>query len=333
MSSLVASQAFLTLRSDASLLVASERTNSIIAYDQQTGAPLGTFAQIPDLGNGSYAEGLTVGPNGNLYVADYVPTSGNNFIPNPTGQGAILEYNGHTGDLIGTFVGSNATLSFNPLSVAFGSNGIMYVSTLTQNKVLEFNANTGSYLGSISVNNPLELTFGPDGDLYISTQVSGNVSRYNPTTGVVSTFIPTGSGGISVASGLAFGPDGNLYVTNSDLTGAGNDQILEYNGQTGAFIKNFASTGTNGASLLSAIVLGPNNNFFVSAYDSSNVLKYNYQTGFVGTFIPSGSGGLDNPSTGMVFLNTYAPEPNMLSGGILALGLGAVVKRKLIKRK
>jgi hypothetical protein len=39
---------------------------------------------------------------------------------------------------------------------------------------------------------------------------------------------------------LAFGPDGNLYVAST-----GNNQVLKYNGTTGAFISVFTSTGLN----------------------------------------------------------------------------------------
>ncbi len=78
MASIVASPALLALRSDASLLVSNENTASVIAFNEQ-GASLGTFAQVPEEGNGNHSEQLTIGPNGNLYAA--------NAVPSPNGQG------------------------------------------------------------------------------------------------------------------------------------------------------------------------------------------------------------------------------------------------------
>ncbi len=196
--------------------------------------------------------------------------------------------------------------------------------------MFEFNANTGAYVGSFTAPSPLVLTFGQDGDLYISGRDDANVSRYDPKTGAVSTFVQAGSGGLVLAAGLAFGPDGNLYVNNTSITGATTDHILEYSGQTGAFIKDFADPNTNGLTALAAIVLGPDNNFYVSGNTTMNVLEYNYNTGFVRTFVASDTGGLNSPVLGLAFT---VPESNMLSGGILALGLGALMKRKLEQKK
>src|SRR5207249_4230508 len=51
-----------------------------------------------------------------------------------------------------------------------------------------------------------------------------DVLRYNGTTGAfVSTFVPTGSGGLSFPLGGTFGPDGNLYVSDSD-----HEKVLRY---------------------------------------------------------------------------------------------------------
>ena len=52
---------------------------------------------------------------------------------------------------------------------------------------------------------------------------------------------PPGSGGLVRAQGLTFGPDGNLYVSSSV-----NDQVLRYDGSTGAFLDAFVSQGSGG---------------------------------------------------------------------------------------
>ena len=65
-----------------------------------------------------------------------------------------------------------------------------------------------------------------------------NVKRYNGATGaLVSTFVPTFSGGLQSPLGLMFGPDSNLYVCSYA-------EVKRYNGTNGAFIDNFGSTGS-----------------------------------------------------------------------------------------
>ena len=55
-------------------------------------------------------------------------------------------------------------------------------------------------------------------------------------------FVAPGTGGLHGPTGMAYGPDGNLYVANAT---AGANNIVEFNGQTGASIGVFAS-GLNG---------------------------------------------------------------------------------------
>jgi len=55
-------------------------------------------------------------------------------------------------------------------------------------------------------------------------------------------FVAPGTGGLHGPTGMTYGPDGNLYVANAS---AGANNIVEFNGQTGAPIGTFAS-GLNG---------------------------------------------------------------------------------------
>lgn len=97
-----------------------------------------------------------------------------------------------------------------------------------------------------------DVTFSPFDGHALCTSYGGNsVLRYNGATGAyMDTFIAAGSGGLSGPTQLQFA-NGNLYVV---ALGAGRStfavvclinvyflflQVLEYNGQTGAFIKQF----------------------------------------------------------------------------------------------
>ena len=55
------------------------------------------------------------------------------------------------------------------------------------------------------------------------------------------TFVTPGSGGLDNPFDLVFGPDGNLYVGSTS-----NNNVLRFNGTTGAFIDTFVPSGSGG---------------------------------------------------------------------------------------
>jgi len=106
--------------------------------------------------------------------------------------------------------------------------------------------------------------------------------------------------GLDVPDSLLFGPDDNLYVTSN-----GSDQVLRFNGATGAFMDVFAAFGRDG------LVFGQDGNLYLSGSHASNdVRRFNGTTGaFIDTFISAGSGGLSNAAH-MTFFPV--PEPSTL---------------------
>lgn len=110
------------------------------------------------------------------------------------------------------------------------------------------------------------------------------------------------SGGtLSNPIGLTYGPDGNLYVASS-----GSNQILRYNGTTGAFMGVFVSsigTPTN-------LVFGPDGNLYVSSDAKQGVEKFNGTTGADMGLFASGQGlttprGLTFGSNGNLYVSNY----------------------------
>src|SRR5438309_1843365 len=153
------------------------------------------------------------------------------------------------------------------------------------------------------------------GDLFVSSRDNSSVMEYNGTTGAfITTFVPSGSGGLNGPLGLVFGPNGNLFVSSYFNFG-----VPEYNGTTGAPMGYFVPPGSGGLSYPIDLTFGPNGNLFVSAIGNHSVVEYNGTTGaFLTTFVPPGSGGLNYPT----YL-TFSPVPSVPEpASVLLLGSG-----------
>lgn len=184
------------------------------------------------------------GPNGNLYVASF-------------NSGQVLQLDGQTGEYIAVFATGPGSGRVEMLE--WGPDDNLYVTTGAANSVLRFDGQTGSPLpgelgkpgsaefvpaGSGGLADPHALTFGPDGNLYVSSMDDPRVVKFDGKTGAfLEQFVEDDpitpqdeSGGLNAPHGLAFGFDGNLYVCSF-----GSNQVLRYNGTTGAFIDVFAT--------------------------------------------------------------------------------------------
>ena len=86
--------------------------------------------------------------------------------------------------------------------------------------------------------------------------------------------------GLDDPHGLVFGPDKNLYVVSQAT-----DEVLRYNGKTGAFIDAFVTAGSGGLDVPFALDFGPDGNLYVSSCDTDEVLRYDGDTGdFIDVF-------------------------------------------------
>jgi hypothetical protein len=216
---------------------------------------------------------------------------------------------------LGLFVPGNPTLLQYPGGLVFGpdrtGDGVpdLYALGKGTNNINIYDGKTGAFTEqfagpSSGLNGSAFLTVGPDGAIYTSTNpgsgIRDTVLRIDQTK-TVTTFIspnnPGGNGGLQNAKGLAFGPDGNFYVA-SNFT----NQVLRYNGQTGAFIDAFVTAGSGGLSAPAGIAFGPDLNndgvqdLYVASYNTNQVLAYSGSNGsFLGVFVAAGSGGLNGP--------------------------------------
>ena len=152
---------------------------------------------------------------------------------------------------------------------------------------------------------------GPDGNVYVSSLTSplrGSINRYEADTGRflgVFAGIPEMNG----AKDLEFGPDGCLFVADNV-----SNSVLRFDGVTGEFIDEFVTRGSGGLSVLRSLVFGPDaggsvqqRDLYVTSAGTNSVLRYDGATGaFVDAFVPTGSGGLYDPT-----MLVFGPDGNL----------------------
>ncbi len=268
---------------------------------ESNGATTSNFI-VPGAGGLSVAADLKFGPGGDLYVL---------------GNNGIYRYNGTTGALIGTGAFTNGTPALTPLNnpqaFAFQANGDLIISSYGNDDIYRYSGSTGTYTDM-----PVTGAAGPTGmefhggNLFVANLNDNTVKKYTPSisgpyTGggnfVSNTPPPT----LDNPHHLTFGPDGNLYVTSFS-----NGSVQEYNGATGAFIKNFITPGEGGLVNPTGLLFA-DGSLFVSDYTGGKVLQYD---GTLGTFTKTFA-TVASP-IGLIEI----PEPCTLSLLTLAAGLG-----------
>jgi glucose/arabinose dehydrogenase len=255
------------------LLVTSSDTNSVMRYDEVTGAPApsagNTGATFVSKNSGGLSQptGLVFGPNdlSHLYVTSGV------FGGNPGGNGhpnAVLRYDGTTGSFIDDF--ADETQLTSARGVVFGPDGNLYVADGTgtsDGTVVVYDGKTGRFLrdffprGTGGLSHPGGLVFGPDGlndgklDLYIASAHTNSILRFSfssdgrsgveaPSAGnTEATFVPANSGGLDHPFALTIGPDGNLYVASLGVS-SGLPSVMRFDGKTGAPLPSAGNSGT-----------------------------------------------------------------------------------------
>jgi hypothetical protein len=106
-------------------------------------------------------------------------------------------------------------------------------------------------------------------------------------------FVSEGSGGLSRPRQMIFGPDGNadgtleLYVSSVDT-----NQVLRYDGKTGAFLDVFVASGSGGLNNPADLKFGPDGHLYVNSFRGNQLLRFN---GSTGAFIDVAASGLNGP--------------------------------------
>lgn len=193
-----------TVAKNGDVYAVCNELGSVLRFNGMTGAFKGevmTGLDKPD--------GITVGPDGNLYVAN------NTTIVRCSPEGKVLAGAGQIGRIF-----SDGPLK-SAAGLTFGPDGNLYVASQSNGWILRYDGKTGQYLGvfaSANLTAPSDLTFGPDGHLYVASTggpgfnaESGYVAKFNGASGdLMERLSPEARG----ALGIGFGPKNSLFVSS-----------------------------------------------------------------------------------------------------------------------
>ena len=166
----------------------------------------------------------------------------------------------------------------------------VFVSSGDTDSVLAYDAVTGEFQMTFAsgggLDEPEGVTFGPDGNFYVTSR-SDEVLRYDGRTGAFLNVFASGNGLVDPA-GLAFGgPDDDLFVSSGTLEeGEGGNQILRFDGATGAFEAVLDPANTGGLDDPEGVRFGADGLLYVNSAEAGEVLRYDPATNaFVDKFV------------------------------------------------
>ena len=218
----------IALSPDGEVIYVMDAGNARIERFSRDGSFIGVWDASTDAGlafayqNGQGASGITVGPDGLIYVAD----TWNHIVVVLDQEGQVVRQLGQRGVL--TDSGDSEDPTLNP-GLFFGPRGVALVGdeifvTDTGNERVQVFGKDGTFLrafggfgtGDGQLQEPTGIAVGPDGNIWVADSGNGRLSVFTPQGEFVAA-IPVeswaGQLGVDRLNSMAFDADGVLYLT------------------------------------------------------------------------------------------------------------------------
>jgi DNA-binding beta-propeller fold protein YncE len=225
----------------------------------------------------------------------------------------VKTFDAETGRFLGSFVVLDCNCLQGPVvpgsNCLFGPRGIIFdhrnnllvtnqnVGQPQNGDVLNYNGQTGSFLGEFVKSNEPGAPFAPRG-IVLSKQnilfvadmgdvgVPGEVRMYDGTTGVfLGNLDHSGFTGQFHPRAVVIGPDSLLYVSVRNLPQLEGGSVLRFNPKTGQFLGVFIeSNNVNDLNRPEGLVFGPDGNLYITSFrrdgsDTDKILIFHGKTG------------------------------------------------------
>jgi hypothetical protein len=126
----------------------------------------------------------------------------------------------------------------------------------------------------------------------VSSYNDGRVTRHATDTGAFLSELVPAAASLDLPHEIFIDRDENILIASSAT-----DEVLRYDGRSGAFMGALISAGSGGLDYPVSMLYAPDGTLLVTSQLSSEVLRYDSTNGtFLGEFVPAGSGGLNGPS-------------------------------------